>query len=125
MQTLRIWDNLIFNADRNTGNFLIDPDWGIWFVDHTRAFQLRRDLRNVESITFCESELWNRLSALGDEVIEERMARYLDGREIGALLTRRERIVKHIEKLIEELGEDKVLFRYSHDISDWPVAGSR
>jgi hypothetical protein len=125
MQTLRIWDNLIFNADRNTGNFLIDPDWGVWFVDHTRAFQLRRDLRNIESITFCERELWNRLSALADDEIEERMAPYLDGREIGALLTRRERIVRHIEKLIEEHGEDKVIFRYSHYISDWPVAESR
>ena len=25
--TLIVFDNLIFNADRNTGNLLIDPDW--------------------------------------------------------------------------------------------------
>jgi hypothetical protein len=125
MQTLRIWDNLIFNADRNTGNFLIDATWGIWFVDHTRAFQKRRDLRNIESITFCERILWDRLRTLSDNEIKERMAPYLDGREIGALLARRDRIVAHIEKLIEENGEDRVIFRYSHDIRDWPVADSR
>jgi hypothetical protein len=119
MQTLRIWDMLIFNADRNTGNFLIDPDWGVWFVDHTRAFQLRRDLRNIESITFCERALWDRLLTLSDDEIEERMGPYLDGREIGALLARRDRIVKHIERLIEENGEDRVIFRYSYDVADW------
>jgi hypothetical protein len=120
MQTLRIWDILIYNADRNTGNFLIDPDWGVWFVDHTRAFQMRRDLRTLESITFCERLLWERLRGFSDDGIEERMAPYLDGREIGALLARRDRIVAHIEKLIEKNGEDRVIFRYSYDIADWP-----
>jgi len=119
MQSLRIWDNLIFNADRNTGNFLIDPDWGVWFVDHTRAFQTRRDLRNLESITFCEQLLWERLRTLTEEEISARLGLYLDGREIGALLKRRERIVKHIAELIEENGEDRVIYRYSHDIVDW------
>ena len=123
MQSLRIWDDLIYNADRNTGNFLIDPDWGVWFVDHTRAFQIRRDLRNLESITFCERLLWERLRTLTSEEINTRMALYLDGREIGALLKRRERIVKHIEKLIEENGVDAVIFRYSHDIADWSRSG--
>ena len=111
MQSLRIWDNLIFNADRNTGNFLIDPNWGVWFVDHTRAFQTRRDLRNLESITFCERLMWERLRTLTDDEIVTRLAPYLDGREIGALLKRRERIVKHIQSLIQEKGESAVIFR--------------
>lgn len=125
MQSLRTWDNLIFNADRNTGNFLIDPNWGIWFVDHTRAFQTRRDLRRLDLITFCERHLWERLQAVTDEEINAHLSLYLDGQEIGALLARREQIVKRIEELIQENGEDAVIFSYSHDISDWTRPGPR
>ena len=119
LQTLVIFDNLIFNADRNTGNLLIDADWDVWFIDHTRAFQTRRDLRNPQFITFCERRLWERLSSLTDDEIRRSMSAYLDGREIGALIRRRARIVEHIEKLIAEKGPDAVLFDYEYDVSTW------
>jgi hypothetical protein len=122
LQTLVIFDNLIFNADRNTGNLLIDPAWRVWFIDHTRAFQENRSLRNPEHITFCERRLFERLRDLSDDEIRDAMLPYLDGREIGALLRRRERIVEHIDKLIEENGEDAVLFSYSYNLADWPTA---
>jgi len=119
LQTLVVFDNLISNADRNTGNLIIDADWGVWFIDHTRAFQTRRNLRNPEHIEFCERRLYEQLRDLSDEDIRARMEPYLDGLEIGALLRRRARIVKHIDELIEENGADAVLFTYSHDLSDW------
>jgi len=123
LQTLVIFDNLIFNADRNTGNMLIDPVWRVWFIDHTRSFQENRNLRNPEHITFCERRLFDRLQGLSDEQIRDAMQPYLDGPEISALLRRRERIVEHIEKLIDKNGENAVLFTYSYDIADWPAAG--
>jgi len=123
LQTLVIFDNLIFNADRNTGNLIIDEDWTVWFIDHTRAFQTDRNLRNPENITFCERRLFERLRVLTDDEIKDAMAAYLDGREIGALLRRRARVVEHIEKLIEENGEDAVLFDYSYDVSAWSRSG--
>lgn len=118
MQTMQIFDTLVWNADRHSGNLLIDPDWGVWFIDHTLAFQTRRDLQ-LESINFCERRLWERLRTLSDDGIAKQLAPYLDGREIGSLLSRRERIVKHIEKLIATRGIDEVIFDYSHDIADW------
>ncbi|MGD8328306.1 MAG: hypothetical protein PVJ49_02640 [Acidobacteriota bacterium] len=123
LQTLVIFDNLIFNADRNTGNMLIDPAWRVWFIDHTRSFQENRGLRNPEYITFCERRLFERLQGLSDDEIRDAMQPYLDGREIGALLRRRERIVELINKLIEENGAGAVLFTYSYDLADWPAVG--
>ena len=36
---MRVFDNLISNCDRNTGNMLVDGEGKLWFVDHTRSFQ--------------------------------------------------------------------------------------
>ena len=39
-----VFDALIHNIDRNQGNLLIDPDWNLWLIDHTRAFLALPDL---------------------------------------------------------------------------------
>ena len=42
----RLFDQLIFNTDRNLGNLVITKDWKIWMIDHTRAFRTMKDLRS-------------------------------------------------------------------------------
>ena len=39
MWVVRLFDQLIYNTDRNLGNLLIDKDWRLWMIDHTRAFK--------------------------------------------------------------------------------------
>ena len=39
MQLVRLFDQLIYNVDRNAGNLLISRDWRVWMIDHTRAFR--------------------------------------------------------------------------------------
>ena len=58
---ITVWDQLIFNDDRNPGNILIEPDWDVWMVDHTRAFQRNPNLRDPEMVTHCERHFWERL----------------------------------------------------------------
>jgi len=118
-QTLTIFDNLVFNPDRHGGNLLIDADWAVWFIDHTRAFQRRRELRSPEHIKFAERRLWRRLQTVTDDDIKARLSPYLGGREIMTLLARRARLVAHIEGLIDHRGEDAVLFDYSYDLAAW------
>jgi hypothetical protein len=118
-QTLTIFDNLVFNTDRHMGNLLIDSDWTVWFIDHTRAFQLRRQLRNPEIIKFTERRLWRRLQTVTDDDIRGRLSPFLGSRELMALLARRDRLVAHIEGLIAANGENAVLFDYSYDLADW------
>lgn len=39
---MRVFDALVANTDRNSGNSLYDADWNLWMIDHTRAFQRLR-----------------------------------------------------------------------------------
>ncbi len=52
--------------------------------------------QNIESLTF--------------DKIEDAVGEYLTDKEIEAVLKRKELIVQWIEKRIEEMGEDKVLY---------------
>ena len=36
---LQVFDQLIYNTDRNLGNLVITTDWRVWMIDHTRAFR--------------------------------------------------------------------------------------
>ena len=41
---MRVFDELIANTDRNLGNMLIDRQWKLWLIDHSRAFRLHETL---------------------------------------------------------------------------------
>ena len=56
-----VFDALIYNRDRNQGNLLIDPDWNVWLVDHTRAFGVEARLDAPEKLTGCPAPVWERL----------------------------------------------------------------
>ena len=107
---MRVFDNLIYNTDRNQGNILIDRNWKVWLIDHTRAFRREKELRNPGLIVQCGRKLWEKLKSLDEQVVRERLKKFLSSYEIKALLRRRDKLVQHIQKLIEERGENKVLF---------------
>ena len=50
MYVVRIFDQLIYNSDRNAGNLLIDGDWRIWMIDHTRAFKVLGEPGNPKNL---------------------------------------------------------------------------
>ena len=64
IQQIRLFDNLIFNDDRNQGNILFDGDWNLWMIDHTRAFQNVPFLKDTRDLQFVERDIWERLQAL-------------------------------------------------------------
>lgn len=45
MHVVRVFDQLIFNTDRNLGNLLITKDWKLRMIDHSRAFRIQRTLK--------------------------------------------------------------------------------
>jgi hypothetical protein len=110
IQIMRIFDGLVFNTDRNLGNIIIDRDWKVWMIDHTRAFRRHEELENPKGIRQCDRKLWQRLQALDAQETRQRLHPYLLDPEISALLKRRDRIVELIRQLIAEKGEDQVLF---------------
>ncbi len=112
IHVMRVFDNLIYNTDRNKGNILIDGDWKVWLIDHTRAFRREKELRTPELVIHCDRKLWEKLKSLDEQVVRERLKKFLRSSEIKALMQRRDILVQHIQKLIEEHGESKVLFTF-------------
>ena len=99
MQLIRVFDQLIYNMDRNVQNLLITKDWRMWAIDHTRAFRLHHELRTPKDIVRCDRALLERLRQLDKRTLTQALGRYLNGFEIDALLARRDAIVALLESL--------------------------
>ncbi len=104
-----IFDNLINNIDRNTGNTLIDGSWNIWLIDHTRSFGRDRGLPYPERISSISRDLWVGLKNLDPEEVRERLAPHMGKSEVRGLLVRREKLIAAVEERIARLGEERVV----------------
>ena len=98
MWVVRLFDQLIYNVDRNLGNLLIDKNWTVWMIDHSRAFRLHDKVKTPGNITKCERVLFEKMKALDMATLKQTMADYLTGPEMRGLLTRRDELVGLIEK---------------------------
>lgn len=108
---VRLFDQLIYNFDRNLENLLIDGDWRIWMVDHTRAFKIFKKVKNDKALgTRCERHLLAALRHLDEASLEETLHDLLSRGQIEALLARRDQIVGHYDARIADLGEQVVLY---------------
>lgn len=111
IQTMRVFDALVGNDDRNTGNVLYEADtWTLWMIDHTRSFQITRGDLDLEGVDWCERGLWERLQTLQREEVDERLKEYVSVFEIDSLFERRDQLVNFIQNLIDVRGEDVVLY---------------
>ena len=105
-----VFDELIQNRDRNTGNIMWERDSRMWMIDHTRAFRLGRDLRNPGSLARVERSLFEKLRALDRAAFVDAVRNVLTKDEIEALFIRRDRLVQLFDQKIASLGEAKVLY---------------
>jgi hypothetical protein len=110
LQVMTIFDNLIYNSDRNRSNILYDQRWNLWMIDHTRAFHTSDELLNPTGITRCEETLWSALKGLDRGQVRVRLSNYLEPDEMDALFSRLDSIVEHIQESIDEQGSERVLF---------------
>lgn len=106
---LKMFDNLIANWDRNAGNFLIDPEWNVILIDHSRGFI--SDSKIKVPMTRVDAELWEKMQGLTIEALTEHLGDWVGKRELNALLKRRDEMKKEIDKLVKERGEAAVLLR--------------
>jgi hypothetical protein len=107
-----MFDALIFNPDRNAGNFLVSPHWEIILIDHSQAFLNKKNLpKDKEDVPFrFDRKVVENLRGLQVDDIRARFEGILLKDQIEALFARREALLAHIDKLILERGEDVVLF---------------
>jgi len=111
IQTMRAFDILVGNDDRNLGNILYEHDtWRLWMIDHTRTFQAFYGDPDFSELHWCERTLWERLQALTRQEVMAELDEYLSGHEIDSLFERRDALVDHIRSLIDERGAGAVLY---------------
>ncbi len=108
----RVFDQLIYNMDRNLGNIVITKDWAVWMIDHTRSFRLHKTLKHQKSLVKADRRLLAALRGLTYETLEKELQPYLRKGEMEALLARRDRIVEFFEKEIAQKGAAAVLYDY-------------
>ena len=110
MYRSQVFDQLIFNFDRNIGNLVITKDWRIHMIDHTRAFRLEKKLRSEIKLVQCDRKLLEALRRLTYEILESELRPYLTKSEVKALLTRRDLIIDFFDKAVAEKSEQAVLY---------------
>ena len=98
MQLVRLFDQLIYNVDRNLGNLIITKDWTIWAIDHTRAFRTLTTLKTPGNVARCDRQVFERLKALDRATLRRELSDYLQTWEIDGILKRRDAIVTLIEQ---------------------------
>lgn len=117
----RAFDCIIANDDRTQQNILYTKDWRTILIDHSRAFRSTRE--NTKRLMYGKdgikgSMLFRRLpkefvekvKTLTFDKIKEAVGPYLKDKEIKAIVSRKEVFLKEVQEMIDEKGEDKVLY---------------
>jgi hypothetical protein len=102
----RVWDNLIANIDRNAGNLLVDSEWNLVLIDHSRAFTSTGKM--PFPMTRIDRTFLERLRSLSEDELRTHLKGLLfDGPK--SLLKRRDKIIEVFDKRIQQYGEAAVL----------------
>lgn len=121
----RAFDSLIGNDDRTQQNILLTKDWRTILIDHSRSF--RSSKKYTKKLMYGKKGLKKngnrpilfrrlprafveKVKALNYDNIKNAVGPYLNDKEIKAILLRKELLLKEIEEMVKEQGEDKVLY---------------
>jgi hypothetical protein len=110
MYKIRVFDQLVSDADPNLTNVLIGENWQIWRIDFSRAFRLNKEPKEPKDLVRCDRQLLEKLKALDGNALTEKTNRYLTKDEVKAVMARRDKIVAQFQKMIAEKGESEVLY---------------
>ncbi len=109
LNTIRDFDQLIYNDDRNQGNLLIDKNWKLWAIDHSRAFLDKPLLRDPNVLRRISGKMLASLRTLTEQELQDSLMPYITREDIENLLVRRDLLIKFFESEISSKGEDTVL----------------
>jgi hypothetical protein len=112
----RVFENLTYyrslcgERDLNDILIMVKEDWKVWAIDFSEAFAPRSELIPDCPISRCSRKLYQTLMQLDDNEVKAKLKPYLNDEEIKALLQRKSAIISRIKQLIQEKGEEAVLF---------------
>jgi hypothetical protein len=100
----KMFDNLIGNIDPNLGNWLVDSEWNIVLIDHSRAFTDTKQL--YHQLQYFDKGLWEKMKALDEATLTTTLGEWVGKGEIKAILERRDKMGQVIAKLGDGAGSD-------------------
>jgi hypothetical protein len=106
---MKMFDNFICNRDRNAGNLMVDDDWNLFLIDHSRAFLGDKDL--AVKMEHIDRELWDRILALDEPMLTTAIGKWVERGIVRAMLARRDKMKAAIDKLVAADGEAAVFLR--------------
>lgn len=106
---MKMFDNLIGNIDRNAGNLLVDPEWNLFLIDHSRAFISETKL--PAEMTRIDRVLWDRMLALDEPALTAAIGKWVDRGSIRAMLRRRDIMKTKIDAMLKTKSEALVFVK--------------
>jgi hypothetical protein len=107
VRKMQTFDNFIGNPDRNAGNILVDAANNVILIDHSRAFIEDKGLPN--KIERVDEDLWNAIQRLSAEDLHSLLAPLVGDRAVKAMIERRARMKKEVDKLVARKGRVLVI----------------
>jgi hypothetical protein len=95
---MHVFDQLIGNTDPNMTNMLIDKDWRLWMIDHSRSFRTTHALLDPKAIGMCDRDLLAKMKQLDEPSLLKVLGQNVNKDEVRGLLARRDVIVKMVEQ---------------------------
>ena len=105
-----VFAELVHDTDRNKTNVLYTRDWTLFMIDFSRAFRLWDQLQRPNDINRIDRWLFERLKTLSAAEVKQATAPYLTDFEVDGVLKRRDRLVDHFLRLIDQRGEQVVFY---------------
>jgi hypothetical protein len=93
----KMFDDLIGNIDPNLGNWLVDSEWNIVLIDHSRAFTDTKQL--YHQLQFFDNDLWEKMKTLDEATLSGALGTTVGKVENKAILELRDKMGQVIEKL--------------------------
>jgi len=94
---MQVFDQLIYNMDRNQTNMLIDQGWHLWLIDHSRAFRVHKSLKDQSVLKAVDRNMLAKMKTLDEATLTKEFGRDVSKDEVRGLLARRDLIVKVFE----------------------------
>jgi len=98
MAVMTVFDQLIYNMDRNQTNVEVGKDWRIWMIDPSRSFRVHKTLKDPNSLTRIDRKMLADMKALNEPTLKKEFGNLVSKAEIQGLLARRDAIVEIFEK---------------------------
>jgi hypothetical protein len=112
----KVFHNLTGNLDPNQGNIMFDPVWNVVLADFSRAFTATRklvfEIGRPNGINTIDRPFFDRVKMLDRDTLSRELGDFVEGAgAIDAILLRRDDIVRGLERLAKEKGENQVFVR--------------